>query len=272
MSASFGARAAEQAIHATSVADSGSSQAWDAFKRVTALSYYGVYYGPSVSRMDSLVPNEYGQTGKTNQFFLNYLTLGVHATDDVSPGIVVMSTYSPVRGQGLTLIDPYLKITDTRMIHTAAFNLYSELRYFVPVTKASHNADLLGKLGTFQAVTYQIAHTPLTVGAWAKFYWDLYGSDAHAGKNFEAYFRPDLFYQISPKLQAALYYEMFANHFMNSAWQEWDTSGLATDVQAGVMWTVAPGVILNPYLQFATGGKVTTDSTALGAQIFATVL
>jgi hypothetical protein len=63
---------------------------------------------------------------------------------------------------------------------------------------------------------------------------------------------------------------MYGAHQLGKATTNWVRAG--TDLQPGAMIQVYPGIILNPYLQISTGGKVSTDSTAIGAQIFATVL
>lgn len=244
----------------------------------TAVSYYGIYYGPPTG--DPTASKQVNEWGKptTSQYFLNYLSMSYKASQTLLPGITVMSTYTPVNGQDMTLLDPYLRITDTQLIKTGNWNLYGELRNFLPVTQASQNAHKMNTLGTFQWLTYNVPHSRFSVGAWAKLYWTLYGSNAAPGVNgkptsstdYQAYLRPQVFYTLTPKLSAALYYEMFANHALGQASDDWYHAG--TDVQMGAMWTVFNGITLNPYLQFNTGGKVTTDTTSLGAQIFATVL
>ncbi len=260
---------------ATAVSESsvGSSHsALDLVREKTAVSYYGIYYGPPASDPGSSHQvNEWGKP-TTNQNFLNYLSLSYKASKTLLPGITVMSTYTPVRGQDMTLLDPYLRLTDTKLIDSGNWTLYSELRHFLPVTNASHNAHKMSTLGTFQWLTYRIPQTRLSVGAWAKFYWSIYGSAAApgTGPDYQAYLRPQVFYTISPKFSASLYYEMFGNHKLGKAANDWYNAG--TDLQLGGMWTVMQGLTLNPYLQFNTGGKVTADTTSLGAQFFATIL
>jgi hypothetical protein len=254
-----------------------SRSALDMIRDKTSISYYGIYYGPQATDpSNSRRLNEWGKPAG-NQFFLNYLSLSYKANKSVLPGITVMSTYSPVRGQDLTLIDPYLRLTDTQFIHTGNWNLYSELREFLPATKASHNAHKLSTLGTFQWLSYNVPGTRLQVGAWAKFYWSVYGSGAAPGADklgtnydYQGYLRPQMFYTITPKVSATLYYEMTGNHALGKTATDWYSAG--TDVQLGALWTVFNGLMLNPYVQLNTSGNVTPDTTTLGAQIFATIL
>jgi hypothetical protein len=241
-------------------------------KEKVGVSYYGIYYGPPASDPGaSKQVNEWGKP-TTNQYFLNYLSLSYKATKSLLPGITVMSTYTPVRGQDLTLLDPYLRLTDTKMISSGNWTLYSELREFLPVTRASHNAHKMSTLGTFQWLTYNVPHTRFSVGFWAKFYWSVFGSSAApgTGDDYQAFFRPQVFYSFTPTLAGSLYYEMTGNHTLGKKAADWHTG--YTNVQMGAMWTVVQGLTLNPYLLFNTGGKVTADTTALGAQIFATIL
>jgi len=274
---------AAEETQATAVGQSAintNRSALDAVREKVAVSYYGIYYGASVSDPGaSRQTTEWGKTG-TNQFFLNYLNLSYKATPTLLPGISVLSTYTPVRGQDMTLLDPYLRLTDTALIRSGHFSLYSELREFLPVTADSHYAHRMSTLGTFQWLTYYIPGTRLSIGAWAKFYWSIYGSQATPiyrsngiympSNDYTAFLRPQLFYTITPTVSASLYYEMQATHLLGKSAKSWDNN--YTNLQLGSMWSVTQKLTLNPYLLFRTGGKVTTDTTAIGAQIFATIL
>jgi hypothetical protein len=277
MSQAFSASNAQAAedSQATAVSQNnvGSSRsALEFLREKTSIGYYGIYYGSPVSDPGaSRRLNEWGKP-TTNQYVLNYLSLSYKASKTVLPGITVMSTYTPVRGQDLTLLDPYLKLTDTKLISSGNWTLYSELRHFLPVTKDSHDKHKMSTLGTFQWLTYNVPNTRFSVGAWAKFYWTIYGSNAlpGTGPDYQAFLRPQVFYTIKPNLAASLYYEMYGNHMLGKSATDWYNAG--TNVQMGAMWTVVQGLTLNPYLLFNTGGKVTADTTALGAQIFATLM
>lgn len=261
--------------HASAVGQSSATtdrSAYQMLKEKVSVGYYGIYYGTPVSDpVSSKQVNEWGKP-TSNQFFLNYLSLSYKASKTLLPGITVMSTYTPVRGQDMTLLDPYLRLTDTKLISSGNWTLYSELRHFLPVTKASHNAHKMSTFGTFQWLTYNIPHTRLSIGTWAKFYWTVFGSGAlpGSGDDYQAFLRPQIFYTVTPTFAASLYYEMTGNHTLGKSATDWHAG--YTNVQLGGMWTVMQGLTLNPYLLFNTGGKVTADTTALGAQIFATIL
>lgn len=258
--------------NASAVSETGAGSSRSALQMLhdkTAVSYYGLYYGPSASDPTSKQGNAWSSP-KGDQYFLNYLNLSYKASKTLLPGITVMSTYTPVRGQDMTLMDPYLRLTDTKLINTGNFSLYSELRHFLPVTKASHNAKKMSTFGTFQWVNYNVPNSRFSLGFWAKFYWSLYGSNAPlTGTDYNAFFRPQLFYSINPKLAASLYYEVTSNHFLGKSASNWKT-GYA-NVQMGAMWTVIQGLTLNPYLLLNTGDRSTSDVASLGAQIFATI-
>jgi hypothetical protein len=265
-------QAAATPTSATGQNSANERSAFALLKEKVGVSYYGIYYGPPASDPGSSKQiNEWGKP-TSNQYFLNYLGLSYKVSKTLLPGITVMSTYSPVRGQDMTLLDPYLRLTDTKLISSGNWSLYSELRHFLPVTKASHNAHKMSTFGTFQWLTYNVPNTRLSVGAWAKFYWTVFGSGAlpGAGDDYQAFFRPQMFYTLTPTVAASLYYEMTGNHTLGKSATDWHAG--YTNVQLGAMWTVMQGLTLNPYLLFNTGGKVTTDTTALGAQIFATIL
>ncbi len=271
-----GARAAESAQASgeageKSIAIEGpDSETWTTVRDHTDVSYYGVYYGPSFGNMDARISDGYGRQTKTNQYFLNYLNLGYKPQADISAGVTVLSTYSPVMGQGLTALDPYLRLTDKKLVHTQNFNLYSELRFFLPITNDTHNLHKLVTPGTFQAVSYHIPGTRFTLGSWAKLYYSFWDSQAKVGDDWQAYLKPQVFYSISSKVTAAVYYEMQANHAINQSLGNWHS--VLTDLQLGAMWDILPRVDINPYVQVATGSRVGVDTTAVGAQIFVTML
>lgn len=266
---------ASEETHASAVSgtsEASSRSALDLIRDKTAISYYGLYYGPSASDPGASKQGNAWGTPKANQFFLNYLSLSYKATKSLLPGITVLSTYTPVRGQDMTLLDPYLRLTDTKLINSGNWTLYSELRHFLPVTKASHDAHKMSTLGTFQWLTYNVPHSRFSVGFWAKYYWTIYGSGAapSSSNDYQAFFRPQVFYSITPKLAGSLYYEVTSNHFMGNSATNWKKG--YSNVQMGAMWTVMQGLTLNPYLLFNTGNRTTSDVTSLGAQIFATIL
>jgi hypothetical protein len=259
-------------------------------RSVAELEYYGLYYGPSVSSFSRSFDDEYGRR-LTDQFFLNYFYTGYKVTPDVIPGVTVMSTLVPVEGGNMVMLDPYLRLTTKGLIHGNGLDLYQELRYFVPATDESHNLGKLGTFGVFDALTYQIPHSRFAIGAWAKFYWGFYNEPSasfsapngihfvtYSGvptplSNGQMFFRPNLFYTFTPRIQGTLYYEMFASHYLHEDFFNWThgSGGINTDVQVGAMVALVNGFMINPYIVIQTGGAIDAGSTAIGAQIFITV-
>ncbi|MDR3607557.1 MAG: hypothetical protein P4M08_09265 [Oligoflexia bacterium] len=261
----------------------------DKIKSVAELEYYGLYYGPAIGNFSRSYSNEYGHP-LTDQFLLNYIYTGYKVTPNIIPGVTVLSDLEPVSGGNITMLDPYLRLTTKGLFRGNGFDMYQELRYFVPATQESHDLGKLGTFGVFDAVTYQVPNSRFTVGAWGKFYWGFFNepstSFAFNGihyvtykgvpnplSNGQLYFRPNLFYTFSPRVQGTLYYEMYASHFLHDSFWNWDhgAAGINTDVQVGAMVTIVNGLMLNPYIIIQTGGAISTQSTAIGGQIFITL-
>ena len=82
------------------------------------------------------------------------------------------------------------------------------------------------------------------------------------GYDLELYLGPNVNYQISPTLLVTLLYEMRGSHTFGDKFGKLNSGG--TDLQPGLTWDVTPHLMLNPYLNLLTGGKVNLSTTTFG--------
>lgn len=234
------------------------------------VSYFGAFSGPSVGKPSSLVPDENGKQDPSAKINLvNYLTTVYKITPDVSAGATITTKYVPVEGQAFTFSDPNLRVGHKKIIHTDNFNLSQDLRLTLPFTRASHNRGLQTALATLQVANYDVPGTKLSVGTqtFAKF--SLFKTESE-GTNLGVYVTPYASYQFLPTLAGTLAFDTGFEHAKGAAHNEW--AHLPHDLQIGGSWDVMPNLNVNPFLQLQTGGKVTLDSTMLGAFISAKLL
>ena len=228
-------------------------------------NYFAILYGPSVGTPSSYQPTPYGEQDLARPLLVqNFLGMGYNVSDAVTVGASAYWLWQPVLTQTITIKDPFLRVAHNSIISTERFNLYADVRLHFAVTPFSRASDLLAGLQTFQVASYQVGTTRLSLGLFASARLNVYGPRG-VGNDLELYLAPNLTYQLSPKVGFTLVYEMAANHEFGADPFELFSGG--TDLEPGITWQVTPSLSVNPYLNIMTGGKISLDSTSLGALV-----
>lgn len=238
-----------------------------------SVTYFGIYDGFALSGANGLRPgDEYAKTSKA-QRLRNYFNAGYKIDQNLVAGLGFDIYYQPVRGQDLTLRDPYLRVNNRKFISSGKFNVAADFRVYLPASRAAHMGHMLAGFRSTQITTYDIPNSRFTVGAFSLVRRNVFNGTAlnnDAATQSEAYIGPNVTYKISPKVSLNLLYELAANQHQGQDIFDWNNDG--TDLQPGVSWDVTPNLNINPYLNFYTGGKVNADTTSVGMYISATLL
>jgi hypothetical protein len=224
--------------------------------------YFGILYGPSVQNPTSYQPTPSGRTDKnTSVAIRNFGSLAYQINDLWSTSATATFDWIPVRGQTVTMRDPYVRVANNSIFSTDDFNLYGDLRVHMPVTDASRNQDMLSGIQTLAIATYIPPESRFTFALFGSSRYNIFGSLGE-GNDLELYLGPNLSYQITPTLAFTTLYEMGASHRLGQ--QAFELNNDGTDLEPGFRWDVTPKLTVNPYLNIYTGNKVNLASTSLG--------
>lgn len=249
------------ATSSASIPDS-ESETEDMYQTPLDLNYFAIFYGPAFKNARSLQPTPYGEADPDRPLILkNYVTVGYYITDPLEVSGTFYWTYRPVRGQEVLLQDPFLKVSHSQIIHSDHWNLYGDFRIHFPASKLSHDNDLQGGFQVFQALTYQVGTTGLSLGTYGSARYNYFGKKGY-GYDSQFYLGPNVNYQISSKVAFTLLYEMMASHSFGDPPFAVYSDG--TDLEPGVDIELASNLSINPYVNILTGGKVGWDTTTLG--------
>jgi hypothetical protein len=202
------------------------------------VNYFGIFHGESLSNLSS--PYTVDRNGQLSTYsgvnFDSEITAAYMFTDNIGAGPDIPFLLVPVLGQGVILGDLGVKVT-------MCVKMTPYVRYSFPKSR-------------------------FTVGAWTE-------EKAYLGvtydKTFKLYAAPYVNYRLTSTFSLNLEYEAEAHHNIGDTGMM-NFTMYQTDVEPGVVWMITPKVMFNPYVQIFTTNSVSSDRTALGAVISATVL
>lgn len=229
-----------------------------------SLSYSNVFYGPSITGITSGKQPDADTGANTSPLlFKNYLALGYKATSTIS---ITPTIYFKVNNSGTNMLqmqDPYLRISNSKLLTIGNFNHYADIRLAPGVTPVSTNANRLGFVVTKHVSTYSIPESKFTVGLTTIAQVNVYSQEKSGQKNFEVYAGPNVEYQALPNLAIGLLYELAAHNARNKGLGNWNSDG--TDLEPYLSWDITPSINFNPWLDIKTGNRIALDTTSFGA-------
>lgn len=246
---------------------------WDRLIDPMSVTLFSWYQGPGIGQISNpYQPNEYGvPVTAFPQYFDNALIV-LRSLDDNAAWFVggaFTGGITPILGQGFTLEDPYLKITNKKLIHQGGFNLSVDFRWYLPLSSLTHNSDIVGKVRSTQVTTYDIPGTKFTFVSFTSMYFQTFGSSvdptAFASQDFVGFAQEGFSYQAWDKLALWTAYEMDTHHNLDTGAFSWNNDG--TYLYLGVDWQVTQRFEFQPFLSVRPGGKVCADSTEIEAYI-----
>jgi hypothetical protein len=224
-------------------------------------NYFGIFYGPSVSDPTSFQPGSNGNPDTSRPLlYKNFLGLGYRITNDISVTPTAYWQWIPVSGGQYAIQDPYIKVADNSVMSYGGFNLYSDVRYHVPVSTYSRAANSFGALQTVQVATYVPDGSRFTYGFFGSALVNFYGTGGY-GNDSEWYAGPNVSYQFTPKLAGMLLFEYNLNHTYGDPNDTLREDGY--DLQPGLNWDVTSTILFNPYVNIYPA-DASLKSTSLG--------
>ncbi len=226
------------------------------------LSLLTIFYGPSIRNPSRLQPNLAGEPDPDRPVNLrSFVNLGYNFSDRLAVTGTAYWAYQPFLDQKVLLQDPFIRFSDASLVREGPFNLYGDFRVHFGVSSSSRQADQYFGLQTVQVATYEIPESHFSFTASGALRSNIFGKYGY-GYDLEMYLGPSVNYQISPTLLATLLYEMRASHIFGTKFGQLTNDG--TDLQPGLSWEVTPRIMLNPYLNLLTGGKINLNTTTFG--------
>jgi hypothetical protein len=236
-----------------------------------ALGGYTTFHGSPLHDLGS----QYGVDRHGNNVANNYnalyfdtdMTLAYRVTKDIAIGADIPFLGEVSRGQGFVLGDLGLKIYNHRLFSNQGVTIGSDLILQGATSTASQARNLKMGVKTTPFIRYSIPHSNFTIGAWNEIK-DYLG--VSYDKTFKLWTLPYAAYALSDQVALNVGYEMEWHHNVGQKGFGFDT--YQTDLQPGVIFSVAKGVIVNPYLQYFTDQKLDFQHAGFGAFISANIL
>ena len=230
-----------------------------------ALSYFGIFNGPSLTSIDE---HKVGSDGKPDGFqnFDSQITLGYRPSKNIVTGAAINFLAFPVHGEGFTLKDPFLKVSNSKFVDLGAFNVVVDLRAYLPVSTSSQKKNMLTGLRSTQITTYDVPGTRLTVAAYTFARYNFYsGTSAGDATDFSFDISPFFNYKLSQKVSATLWTDIVQlNHARGASWGSMQNDPM--DVQPGVNFDITEKISLNPFINFLPQ-NLSLDSSSIGLVI-----
>lgn len=237
-----------------------------AFEKETSplfLQYYGILFGPALKNTSAYQPTPTGGTDPNFPVQIkNFLGFGYNLTDEITITPTAYWIWRPVLGQKLTLMDPFIRLSHSRLINTDHFNLYGDFRVHFGVSSTSRQNDYLTGFQTFQALSYIPGDDgSVILSLYGSARYNVFGKQGR-GSDVELYLAPHLTVEIVPSLAFTLLYEMQAIHLFGARVGTLDNDG--TDLQLGLACEITPELNINPYINLYPGGMMNLESSSFG--------
>jgi len=232
--------------------------------KITA-TYFGIFYGPSVSKPTSFQPTEDGSQDSNRPVMLkNFAGVGYNLTDHLRITPTAYWQWLPSAGGAYAVQDPFVKISDDSIISEGNFNLYGDFRYHAPISNFSKAANITGSYQSVQVATYVPEGTRWMLALFSSERAYTYGKGGY-GNDFEVYVGPNVGYQISPRVQLTMLYETNLVHVYGN--NPGTMEGDGTDLQPGVSVDITNRLNVHPYLSIYPSAP-SIASTSVGALLY----
>ena len=259
------------------------TQATSVMDKISASFATSLYGGPALTDpLSPYAPNVALGRGNRDESTATFLRSGIGAnyklSDTLSVGPTVsfdLKTFSPGEGAALTLLDPYVKLSHSKLISSGNLSLSGSVRLYAPVSTASQNAGIITIVRSDQSLNYTISDSRLSLGLNTFIAGSIVKkatisvpdeTGALKSKTLNAltvYAGPNVSYQMTPSLAAVLVAEMGASRKMGSGLTDFYTRTDYTNLAPGVSWDIMPGMNFSPALSIPIGQRIALDTTSL---------
>lgn len=233
------------------------------------VSYTNVFFGPPIEApLAQNQPNDSGETDAADSSHIameHYVALGYKFTKSASLSIVPGFKWEPVDPHTTTLYDPYLKLSEGKLISSGNYGMAGQMRVYIPVSDASLDNNAVAGIRLQQVSTYAIPDSRFTLG-FTTFGRGNINSTLNNAKGkpnmaFQIYGGPSVEYQLAPTVSLTALYEMQAKSPYGDVL---NFSAAGTDFEPGISWDITPTFNFSPYVDIKSGYRVAADTTTIG--------
>jgi hypothetical protein len=256
-------------------AQASSSPAW--YSKF-GLRWDGVFYGPGVTDVNTYQPDLYNKSslGQPDQGSI-FVRNAIGTTYAIGNGWFVGATlradvYPSEVNRDYFIDDSYVRIMNPKLVNRGNFNMSGDLRFYLPTSQGSRTVGQSISVVTQFIPSYSFENSRWSVGAIMRQQsYTHYSWVNSSAMDTDAYFGPNVNYQISPTVSVGVLYEMEAVHYQGTAafaftTQNYSNPGLMTptDIEPNLSWDITPRVNFNPFLNLYPGGKFNLETTSVG--------
>lgn len=180
-------------------------------------------------------------------------------------------SYDAQKGEGFTLLSPYVKLGVGKFVKTKSFKWNGDFRIYPGITDAQKLGGISASFRSGQNFMFTV--TPkLTLAFYnivRAYALNSDASDSATNLSLEAY--PALEYALKDTLVLSVGYDLYAKHHQDDTWGSWNNGG--TYLEPGIAWDVTPKINFNPYIDIYTGNRgAIVDTTRWGANVIFSIL
>ncbi len=243
-------------------------------KSPVGISYSGIYDGGQLSNpLNAQSPTGTDAMGGA-QRLRNVVYIGYRATDELSFGPRIEFHYKLTQGQSMSLQDFAVKAEKSNLIKTSNFNLWADLRAYLPTTDASKAFGIVTGIRSTQIASYNLPGTRWSLSTMSYLWANTFNThsvvDGEYRGNLEYYIAPSIQYQLNSKLAFVWTYEMGGKNKLGEsiAYMIPDVS----DLQTGISYDFSGNFNLSPFVEIYPSQNITINNAKLGMYITAKLI
>jgi hypothetical protein len=226
------------------------------------LVYLGIFDGPSVTHPSPYVPSPTGEPDTDSPVHLtNYVFAGYRLSERYTVGTLITSNLFPYEKPFLKLYDPALRISDRHFISSGDFNVFADVRLFLPATEASRNSHLVAGIQSFQMSSYHLSGTRWSFFAYSSIRYNFFTQNG-SGNDLIIYFAPTIGYDLSSKVSANLFFGATASHTFKSHFTHLNLDEFY--MGPGISWDITPNLSFSPALSISPTNPSLKSTSVFG--------
>lgn len=239
-------------------------------KDYLAISYYGYFYGPSVTRLGGSVNPDVHGIGTSPVWQYNSLEVAAKTGANTKAFIQGRFRLTPVQGKDFFgLMDPRIGFGTSSLVSSGAFSM-SANALLEPNVTTPQTSRITGVRATVNP-QYNPAGSRWSAEAYSYVTYYLHGSAlTQSDKHWLVYSAPAVTYMFSKNFGARLYWEALdVTHTMDP--NQSDRIMDAMNIQPRLTWDITKSLNVQPYVKFFPA-SVTGDNTSVGVEINGVIL
>lgn len=180
-------------------------------------------------------------------------------------------SYSGTPGQvSYTWDDPRIRLSDSKFITDGDFTLGAKALMFLPMSSKSQSNRMVLGAGLQFDPSYSMGALTLQANAAYVGYWYAQNNPGNASRDALMFLYPGIAYNLAEGFDLTSTYMMDAEHQLGEA--PLNLNNLGTSLDVGFSWAPIKWALIEPSINFKTGGRIAADTTELGLTLTLTAL